>query len=245
MVLEDAMKELYIGSQCIKLVAKILLMNLCILHRVNNKFANELFAPLCHCLFPKPNCLAANYYVPRALTQKLGLNYENIHSCAKRCILFRGDCKDDVNCPKCGSTWYKNTLNKVLLVKMFRWFPIIPRLQWLFRTPTMPKLMLWNSQNSSLDGLMKHPRDLKAWKHIHQKFPDFATNPWNVHLTFVTNGVNPFKLTRSTWSTCLIMLLNYKLPPWLTSKKFFIMFALLNPGKDYVTSEHFDVYRQP
>ncbi len=109
----------------------------------------------------------------------------------------------------------------MLLVKMFRWFPIIPRLQWLFMTPIMSKLMLWNSQNSSLDGLMKHPCDPKAWKHIHQKFLDFATNPWNAHLTFVANGVNPFKLTWSTWSTCLVMLLNYNFPLWLTSKFFF------------------------
>jgi hypothetical protein len=215
-------------------VAKILLMNLCIIHKINNKFADEFFAPLCHHLFPEPNYLASNYYVARALTQKLILNYENIHACAKRCILFRKDRKDDVNCPKCGSIWYKDTLNRVLLVKMFCWFPIIPRLQWLFKTPTMPELMLWNSQNSNLDGLMKHPRDSKAWKHVHQKFPNFVTNPWNVHLTFVTNGVNPFKLTKSTWSTCLVMLLNYKLPHWLTSKKFFIMFTLLNLGKDYV-----------
>lgn len=31
--------------------------------------------------------------------------------------------------------------------------PLIPRLQRLFRTPIVPKLMLCHSQNSSLDGL--------------------------------------------------------------------------------------------
>jgi ribosomal protein S27AE len=83
-------------------------MNLCAVHEINNKFGDELFALLCHLLLLKPNCLVANYYAPKALTQKLGLNYENIHACVKGCILFQGDHKDDVNCPKCGSVQYKD-----------------------------------------------------------------------------------------------------------------------------------------
>ncbi len=43
MALEDAMKELFIGTKCTKLIATILLMNLCTIHGMNNKFANELF----------------------------------------------------------------------------------------------------------------------------------------------------------------------------------------------------------
>ncbi len=60
-------------------------------------------------MFPELNCLVANYYVVKALTQKLGLDYENIHACAKGCILFWGDHRDNVNCPKCGSVWYTTT----------------------------------------------------------------------------------------------------------------------------------------
>lgn len=87
----------------------------------------------------------------------------------------------------------------------------------MFRTPAMSKLMLWHSQNSNLDGVVRHPCDSKAWKHVHEKFPTFALDPRNVHLTLAANGVNPFKLTYSMWSTWPIMLLNYNLPPWLTT----------------------------
>jgi hypothetical protein len=100
---------------------------------------------------------------------------------------------------------------------MLRHFPIIPRLQRMFRTHVVFELMLWHSQNSSLDGLVRHPCDSKAWKHVHEKFPTFALNPRNVHLALAIDGVNPFKLTRSMWSTWLIMLLNYNFPPWLTT----------------------------
>jgi hypothetical protein len=109
----------------------------------------------------------------------------------------------------------------------------------------MFELMLWHSQNSSSNGLMKHQCDSKAWKHIQQKFLNFAIDPQNVHLGFATNGVNPFKLTWSTRSTLLVMLLNYNLPLWLTFNFFFILLTLLIPRKESVTSNHFDVYLQP
>ncbi len=92
---------------------------------------------------------------------------------------------------------------------------------------------------------MKHPCNSKAQKHIHQKFPNFATNPRNVYLALAANGVNQFQLTISTWSTWPITLLNNNFPPWLTSEKKFIVLTLLIPVKEFVTSEHFDVYLQP
>lgn len=41
------------------------------------------------------------------------------------------------------------------------------------------------------------------------------------------------------------MLLNYNLPPWLSMKNFFVLLALLIPGKQLVTSEIFDMYMEP
>jgi hypothetical protein len=42
-----------------------------------------------------------------------------------------------------------------------------------------------------------------------------------------------------------MMLLNYNLPPWLNRKNFFVLLALLIPGKQLVTLELFDVYMEP
>src|ERR1700738_2830296 len=41
------------------------------------------------------------------------------------------------------------------------------------------------------------------------------------------------------------MLLNYNLPSWLSTKKIFIMLALLILGKQSLTSQFFDVYLEP
>jgi hypothetical protein len=56
--------------------------------------------------------------------------------------------------------------------------------------------------------------------------------------------VNPFKQTRLTWSTWPVTLFNYNLPPWLCTKKFFVMLALLISGKESVTSKVFDVFME-
>lgn len=108
----------------------------------------------------------------------------------------------------------------------------------------MSKLMSWHLKNISQDGLVKHLCDFKAWKHIHEKYPTFVAESKNVHLGLVVDGVNPFKLIRSNWSTWLVML-NYNLPPWLTTNKFFIMLGLLIPGKEFMIGENFDVYLHP
>jgi hypothetical protein len=141
--LEDAMKELFVGAKCTKLTTIISLVNLCTIHGMNNKFASELFGFLQHHLLHELNCLPTNYYATKALTQKLGLDYENIHACPKGCVLFQGEHRNDVTCPKCGCACYKDVINKVSLVKVLQHFTIILRLQRLFRTPTMFELMLW------------------------------------------------------------------------------------------------------
>jgi hypothetical protein len=37
-------------------------------------------------------------------------------------------------------------------------------------------------------------------------------------------------------------MLNYNIPPWLTTEKHFMMLSLIIPGLRFVTGEHFDVY---
>jgi hypothetical protein len=83
----------------------------------------------------------------------------------------------------------------------------------------------------------------KSWRHFHDNVdPTFREDARNIHFALAADGVNPFKQTRSTWP---MMLLNYNLPPWLCTKKFFVLLALLIPRKESITSEVFDVYLEP
>jgi hypothetical protein len=42
-----------------------------------------------------------------------------------------------------------------------------------------------------------------------------------------------------------MIILNYNLPPWLTTKKIFLMFALLSLKKKNVKNSNIDVYIAP
>ena len=164
--MEEAFQELYNSSRCTKLATTILLMNLCTVHKVNNNCANELFTLLHGHILPEKNSLSKNFHAARSLTQKLGLSYNSIHACDKGCVLFKGELAEAMRCPQCSRPRFKDEEQKRFLVKVLRHFPIIPRLQRMFRSPNILKLMLWNSENKSDrdsgDGLVRQPCDSKA-----------------------------------------------------------------------------------
>jgi hypothetical protein len=145
-MLEDAMKPLYRGAKCTELAGTILLMNVCSIHGVSNNFTQELFTILHGHLFPEDNCLSKNYYIARSLTSKLGLSYRTIHAYEKGCILFRKQYSEAHRCPKCGRPRYRDEERKLFPLKVLRHFPVILRVQRMFRSPCLSNLMLWQSE---------------------------------------------------------------------------------------------------
>ncbi len=59
------------------------------------------------------------------------------------------------------------------------------------------------------------------------------------------DGVNPFGDLSSCHSTWLVILLNCNLPPWLVTKRYFMMLTLIIPRKESITSSNVNVYLQP
>ena len=225
-------------------------MNLCTVHGVSNNCADELFAILHGYILPEENCLPKNHHAARSLIQKLGLSYNNIHACNNGCILFREEYAELLRCPKCNGPRYRDEERSRFPLKVLRHFPIIPRLKRIFRSPSISKLMTWHLENRSDqhggDGLVRHPCDSKAWRHFHDNVdPSFGNDSLNVHFALAADGINPFKQNRTSWSTWPVLLLNYNLPPWLSTKKFFVLMALLIPGLQSITCEVIDVYLQP
>ena len=87
--------------------------------------------------------------------------------------------------------------------------------------------------------------DSKAWKHIETLDANFTSEHRNIRLGMALDGVYPFSnqsLSHFTWP---VLLVNYNLHAWLVTKPFFIMLALLIPGKESVTLENIDVYLAP
>jgi hypothetical protein len=50
---------------------------------------------------------------------------------------------------------------------------------------------------------------------------------------------------RSTWSLWLMLLVNYNILPWLTTKRHIMMLSLFIPGPIVITSEQFDIFIEP
>ncbi len=86
--LREACESLYTGAQSTKLATTMLLMNMCQVHGVSNKFVDELLALLHLHLLPKDNYLPSSMYRTKVLTSRVGLRYNNIHACTNGCILF-------------------------------------------------------------------------------------------------------------------------------------------------------------
>ncbi len=106
-------------------------------------------------------------------------------------------------------------------------------------------MMTWHARNKSIDGKVRHVPDSKAWQHIDNTWPNFATEPRNVKLGLAIDGANPFGDKNNAWSTWPVLLLIYNLPPWLVTKKFFMLLSIIIPGPESVKSANFDVLITP
>jgi hypothetical protein len=180
--LEEAVGGLYDSAKSSTLVATILLLNLYTVHGVSNCFVNELFCILHGYILPDGNSLPRNNYTARTLTRKLGLIYNTIYTCESGCVLFRGVLTNATECPQCGKPRFKDQMRQKFPVKVLRHFPIILRLQRMFRSPTISDLLIWHSENKNDleggDNMVRHPCDSKAWRHFHENMdPDFGREP--------------------------------------------------------------------
>ncbi len=105
--LSEACCPLYTWARCSKLLATLILMNICTTHGCSNECLDELSSLLHKFILPIDNCLPPTMYHAKSLTQKLGMECNIIHACKMGCILCRGVYVDLQECPKCGSPRYK------------------------------------------------------------------------------------------------------------------------------------------
>ncbi|GJW91717.1 hypothetical protein Tco_0169270 [Tanacetum coccineum] len=192
--------------------------------------------------------LPPSYYAIKKTFKTIGLGYESIHACEHDCCLFRGDNNKDLDfCPVCNTSRWKdsNTPGKKVPKKVLRYFPIIPRLQRLYKSSHTAKEMTWHATGKCTEpGKMQHPVDGRAWKNFDTKYPDFAKEPRNVRLGLAADGFNPFGNLSQAYSMWPVILTTYNLPPWLCMKESSFMLTLLIPGPKS-PGKDIDVYLRP
>jgi hypothetical protein len=245
-VLEEyARLRLFPGSQLSCLSTTLLLLNCCRTHGCSTTFIDELFKLLSKSVLPTANSLPTSEYTASKKLKELGLSYNSIHACPNSCMLFRGEDENLTHCNKCAAPRYRQCGQSLVPIRVLRHFPLLPRIRRMFSTPLQASFMSWHRHYSSTDGKMRFASDSPQWKEIDKDWPDFAAEPRNLRFGLATDGVNPFSVKRSTWSTWPVMLFNYNVPPWMTTKKHFIILSLIIPGPKAITGEHFDIFVQP
>ena len=247
MLEESSHTLLYAGSRMSCLSATMILLQACRTHKCTSAFINELLTLLKNAILPEINTIPPSEYAATKMLRKLGLQHQDIDVCPNNCMLYRGRDQDRETCskPGCRAPRYKRVGVSKVPCKVLRFFPTIPRLQRIYSTPKLAALQTWHVSNRSEDGKMRHAADSRQWAFVDSLDDTFASEHRNVRLGLATDGLNPFSVKRSTWSTWPIILINYNVPPWLSTKKGFIILSMIIPGPESVTGANFDVFLQP
>ena len=83
-------------------------------------------------ILPENQQLPKNYYETKKMMKKIGLAELKIDSCSKHYILYYNKHEDKLEYPECHELCYKRHSKTRILQKVFRYFPLAPRLKKLY-----------------------------------------------------------------------------------------------------------------
>ncbi|XP_021840141.2 uncharacterized protein [Spinacia oleracea] len=260
-LLEDSEDKLYEG--CTNFSKLSFLLHLFHLNCMNH-WSIESFNMLLKLIldaFPQILDFPSSFYYSKKMIKDLGLGYEKIDACPNNCMLYWGEFLEKDKCHVCGtSRWAKtkgkggitsdqgtNTYKKGVPAKVMRYFPLIPRLKRIYMSPETVEDMRWHDTERLGEDdkkILRHPSDALTWKEFDERHRDFALDPRTVRLGLLSDGLNPYRLMNTTYSTWPVMLIPYNLPPWLCMKPSSFILSKLIPGKASLGND-IDVYLQP
>ncbi|XP_013624019.1 PREDICTED: uncharacterized protein LOC106329988 [Brassica oleracea var. oleracea] len=226
--LADAETPLYLTcANYSKLSAIVSLFRLKTHNGWSDKSFNDLLEMLPEML-PEENVLHTSLYEIKKFLKSFNMGYEKIHACVNDCYLFRKKLKKLEYCPKCkASRWKTNIHTGEIPQKVLHYFPIIPRLNRIYRSEEMANDLRWHFSNKSTDGKLRHHADSVTWDQMNAKYPTLAAEERNMRHGL---SINPFNMKNTMYSCWPVLLVNYNLPPDLCMKNENIMLSLLIPG---------------
>ncbi|KAG8069386.1 hypothetical protein GUJ93_ZPchr0005g16246 [Zizania palustris] len=225
-LVENAGQELYPGCKKFSMLRFIVRLLHC---KFVGGWSNKSFYMVLELLkdvLPQGSSLPKKFNASKTIMKGLGLGYTNIEACENDCILFRKEFEKENVCPKCNTSRWKSenrspngkhvhrVPNKVLC-----YFPIKKRLQRYFMCSKIVADTRGHDEERTKDGLLRHPADAPFWKDFDSKYLVFASNSRNIRLSVASDGYNPFRTMRSTYSIWPIILIRYNLPPWKCMKQ--------------------------
>ena len=243
---EAALTPLFAGSEYSCMASTYLILNGGKVHGNSNVYMDELFRLLSTSLLPQPNSLPSSYREASEYLRKLGHSYKSYDVCANNCRLFRGELRRATFCPECRAPRKKRVGKSMVPHKVNRVFPLTPRFKRMYRSPTQAAALTWHALQQHDGEVMTHVSDSAQWQWINDRYSaEFGHEDRNIRMAMIADGFNPSGDKRSTYSIWAVMMINYNLAPWLCTKKYFMMLAVLIPGPKSVTQDRFDEFIGP
>ncbi|KAA0047464.1 uncharacterized protein E5676_scaffold507G00520 [Cucumis melo var. makuwa] len=182
---EEETEELRLEDEISMNVGVVKLIHVKVLDGWSNK-SFDMVLELLRATFPMcSTTIPSLFYEVKRKLRDLGLEYETIHACKYDCVLYWKEFPDLQHCPTCGEARYKGSAD-------MRWY---------------------RDKRVETDDVLRHPADAEGWKHFGSKFPDFASDPWNMRLGLTSDGFNLFGQMSTSYSMWPVVLLPYNLPP--------------------------------
>lgn len=242
---EHARVPLFESSQITCLQAVVLMLNMFRCNKASNVQIDQAFALAHRVLLPQPNTLPDSEYEASLLLRRLGLDFQSMEVCPNNCVIFRGPFSALELCPNCRSMRRRRHGNSWVPQKILRHFPLEPKLKRIFRSPLQAATMTWHARPRLADGLVRHVSQSKHMEDIRRKEPEFCADARRLFLALITDGMNPFSEKRSTYSMWPVILQNYNVPPWMTTKSYFILLSILILGPKGPSGDDFDTLIEP
>ncbi|XP_073310221.1 uncharacterized protein [Primulina huaijiensis] len=91
---------------------------------------------------------------------------------------------------------------------------------------------------------MTHPSDSPAWRHFDEMHPSFASEIQNVRLGMSTDGFQLFGQSGQQYSSWLVIVTPYNLPPWMCMKEEYMFLTVIVP-RPHNPKDKLNVFLQP
>jgi hypothetical protein len=188
----------------------------------------------------KPHKVPKDMYQSKKIMSALGLKYEKTDICPDNSMLFWKEHANEKKCLECGQSRFIKVLNQdgekvttEVAQKQLRYFPITPRLKWLFMSKRTARHMRWHKEGiRENDRVMGQPSNSEPWKVLDRFNADFANDARNVRFGLATDGFDPFSTNSTPYSCWPIFAVSYNLPSSLCMNFQFVFLCLIIPGPE-------------
>ena len=151
---------------------------------------------------PKPNNCPRDFDHAKGLIKDFLIPLQTYHVFKNDCMIFKDEYAAAKECPICGSNHHKSNRKSA---KIFKYFPIIPRIARMFQDTNLSQLLQEHSTCTD-NGMLKDILDTERWKK--DWFSDHGEFQGDLScvLNFCTDGVNPFRTIGVNYSMWPMMM---------------------------------------